>query len=120
MKRFYLLFVALLALLAAASAQHKFTTVECPGMHVLYIDAIDGNGTTLLAGYNTDADPVWHTLIIKHGKCTPLAPNTLLGTKFSIGYGMNERGDVVGNYSDGSYGSASGVSAPQERCFNHA
>ena len=107
MKRFSLLMVALLALLAAASAQYKFTTIECPGMHVLYIDAIFDNGKTLLAGYNTDADPVWRTLIIKHGKCMPLAPNTLLGTKFNMGYGMNEHGDVVGIYSDGSYGTAS-------------
>jgi probable HAF family extracellular repeat protein len=103
MKRLCLLSVILLTLLSAAVAQFKYTTVECPNVKVAYIAAINNSGT-MVGAYFTDTDPSWHALMIKHGECIPLAPETVLGTKGSMGWGLNERGDVVGSDFDSVLG----------------
>jgi len=56
----------------------------------------------MVGAYNTDADPNPHSLLIKSGRCIPLGTGTVLQSKQSLALSLNERGDVVGVYSDGN------------------
>lgn len=99
MKRLLLFTVVLLLAIAPAAAQFKYTEIACPGMHVVILLGISNNGV-MAGAYNTDADPVWHALIIKNGKCIPVAPATL-GKVASFAVAPNERGDITGTYYEG-------------------
>ena len=101
MKRIYFILVILLALLTAASAQYKYTTIECPGMHVQFIAGINNSGV-MVGAYSTDADPGWHALLIQHATCFPLGPGTVLQTQQSLGASLNDRGDIIGTYAEGN------------------
>jgi hypothetical protein len=101
MKRFCFVFIALLTLLAAANAQYKYTTVECPGMHVQFVAGINNSGV-MVGAYSTDADPGWHALLIQRGRCIPLGAGTVLQSQQSLGASLNDRGDIVGTYAEGN------------------
>jgi hypothetical protein len=52
--------------------------------------------------FYTDTDPTWRALLIKKGKCTALAPNTVVGQHPSWADGINDRGDISGSYWEGN------------------
>lgn len=102
MKRLLVFSTLLLVFVGAASAQFVYTNVTCPDstMKVAIIMGINDLGT-MVGAYYTDADPTWHALVIKKGKCSAVAPN-LLGSKSAYADGINNSGDITGAYSDGN------------------
>ena len=100
MKRFCLLALILLVFVSVTSAQVKFTTPTCPGIHVSQLNAISNNGV-MVGSYYTDTDPQQHPLLISKSKCIPIGQQTILSKKFGIAFGVNDRGAIVGSYYDG-------------------
>jgi uncharacterized membrane protein len=104
MKRLALLLAIVSLLVAAGTAQIHYKTVECsnaPDFHVVFVLSINNNGA-MVGAYYSDTDPNWHALLIKEGKCAPLAPETVLGTKASGAWSINENGDIVGAIFEGA------------------
>lgn len=104
MKRLALLLPIVWLLVAAGMAQIQYRTVECsnaPDFHVVFVTSISNNGT-MVGAYYSDTDPNWHALQIKDGKCTPLEPDTILGTKASGAWSINENGAIVGASFEGA------------------
>jgi uncharacterized membrane protein len=103
MKRLALLLAIVSLLVAAGMAQIQYTTVICsnaPNFHLVFVTSINNSGT-MAGAYYSDTDPNWHAVLIKNGKCIPLAPDTVLGSKASGAWSINERGDIVGASFDG-------------------
>jgi uncharacterized membrane protein len=103
MKRFALLLATVTLVAAAGMAQIQYTTVVCPNapnLTVVFVTSINNSGT-MVGAYYSDTDPNWHALLIQDGKCVPLAPATVLGSKASGAWSINESGDIVGASFDG-------------------
>lgn len=100
MKRLVFVVTILLAF-TAANAQYKLTPLDCPGSTVSFLTGINNHGLSVGA-VDSQTDPVMHAMVFSRGKCIPLAPETVLGKKFSIAMGVNDRGDIVGVYFDDS------------------
>ena len=84
MKRLLLLLV-LTVFVPMTKAEVKYTSPTCPGMHVSILNGINNNGV-MVGAYYTDADPLFHPLMIsKKGKCTALAQNTIRSWPKSLG-----------------------------------
>ena len=97
MKRPILLALTLLALVASAYAQLKFTSLDFPGGTLTTGRGINNHGE-IVGAYRID--PPRHALLIKKGKFIPLAPTTILGTIYSEATNINDRGDIVGQMID--------------------
>jgi uncharacterized membrane protein len=95
MKRFSMLVLALFALVACASAQFTFTSIDFPGGTLTTTRGINNHGD-IVGAYRIV--PPRHALLIKGGNFIPLAPPTVLGTNFSEAFKSNDRGDVVGDF----------------------
>jgi probable HAF family extracellular repeat protein len=98
MKRLVLLAWILLVPVASAYAQFNFINIDCTVAGGTAVRGINNLGE--MVG-NTGPDQ-WnlHAVLIKAGKCIPLAPNTILGTNWSDAYKINDQGDVVGYFND--------------------
>jgi uncharacterized membrane protein len=104
MKRLALLLAIVSLLVAAGMAQIQYTTVGCSNasnLHVVFVLSINNNGA-MVGAYYSDSDPNWHAVLIKNGNCTPLAPETVVGTKASGAWSINENGDIVGAIFEGA------------------
>jgi len=100
----------------AANAQYKLTLLNCPGSTFSYLLSINNHGL-MVGATNSQNDPIPHAITYGKGKCTPLAPETVLGRTFSVASGVNDRGDVVGVYFDAS-GFEHGFSLDKKGAFS--
>ena len=96
-KRPTLLALALLALVASANAQFKFTSIDFPGGGLTTARGINDHGD-IVGAYNIS--PPRHAMLIKKGAFIPLAPTTILGTIYSEATNINDRGDITGQMVD--------------------
>jgi len=97
MKKLVLLACILLVPVASLYAQFNFTNIDCTANGETAARSINNFGEIVgRTGQNGDD----HAVLIKAGKCIPLAPNTILGTNWSEALKNNDRGDVVGEYDD--------------------
>jgi len=53
-----------------------------------------------VGSYYTDTDPLQHPLLISKNKCIPIGQQTILSKTFSVAFGVNDRGTIVGSYYD--------------------
>lgn len=97
MKKHVLLASVLFLAVASAHAQFTFTTIDCPGQTETTARSINNPGEMVGRTGQNHQD---HAVLIADGKCTPLAPSTVLGTNFSEAFKNNDSGDVVGFYLD--------------------
>ena len=95
MKRLSMLALVLFALVASASAQFTFTSIDFPGGTLTTARGINNHGD-IVGSYRIE--PPRHALLIRGGNFIPLAPTTVLGTNFSEAFKSNNRGDVVGEF----------------------
>ena len=95
MKRFSILALTVLALVASASAQFTFTSIDFPGGTLTTARGINNHGD-IVGSFRVV--PPRHALLIQGGNFSPLAPTTVLATNFSEAYKSNDRGDVVGQF----------------------
>jgi uncharacterized membrane protein len=98
MKKFALLTAVLFASVGFAYAQFTFCSIDYPSGFGTRLKGINDNGQMI--GSYVDQYGNEHALLVQNGKFIPLAPNTILGTEYSIGYKSNDRGDVVGFVCD--------------------
>ena len=96
MKRPALLAITLLAVVASASAQFTFTSIDYPGGTLTTARGINNHGD-IVGAYRIL--PPRHALLIHAGQFIPLAPNTLLASNASEAWRINARGDIVGSYT---------------------
>ena len=101
MKKLGLLIAVLLVPVTSAYAQFKFTNIDCPGAVRTSTIGINNHGD--IVGHYRLPGGVLHAMMIRKGKCIPLAPTTILGTNQSFGLKINDRGDVVGMFADGGH-----------------
>jgi len=101
MKRHFLLLTLVLTTVAASAiAQFSFTSLTFPGGTKTFARGINDR-ETIVGAYRIN--PPRHALVIRNGKYLPLAPKSVLGgVNFSEAFKINSRGDVVGDYDDGS------------------
>src|SRR5271157_2279738 len=99
MKRLVLLACILLVPVASAYAQFKFTNIDCTAGGETSARSINNLGE-IVGRTGPDQYGNDHAVLIKHGKCIPLAPNTILGQYWSEAFKNNDRGDVVGYFFD--------------------
>ncbi len=97
MKRLFVLVLILLTASAAAYAQFTFTSLDYPGGTLTTARGINDRGD-IVGAYRVV--PPRHALLIRRGTFIPLASTTILGTDLSEAYKSNDRGGVVGIYSD--------------------
>jgi len=97
MKKLLLVAVAFLASATSASAQFTFSSLDYPGATLTRGRGINDHGE-IVGGYRTV--PPGHAYLFKAGQFVPLAPATVLGTNQSQAFKNNDRGDVVGGYTD--------------------
>jgi uncharacterized membrane protein len=97
MKRLVLLACILLVPVASAYAQFNFINIDCTANGETSARSINNFGEIVGRTGQNGND---HAVLIKRGKCIPLAPNTILGTNWSEAFKNNDRGDVVGEYDD--------------------
>jgi probable HAF family extracellular repeat protein len=95
MKRFPMLVLAWLALVAFASAQFTFTSIDFPGGTLTSTRGINNHGD-IVGAYRIN--PPRHALLIKDRNFIPLAQTTVLGTNYSDAFKSNDRGNVVGEF----------------------
>src|SRR6266849_5897633 len=95
MKRFSMLALTLFALIASASAQFTFRSIDFPGGTLTTARGINNHGD-IVGAYRIV--PPRHALLIRGGNFIPLTPTTVLGTNFSEAFKSNDRGDVVGDF----------------------
>jgi uncharacterized membrane protein len=99
MKRLTLLVLALLALVASASAQNfKFTSIDFPGANLTTARGINKYGD--IAGSYHIPGSSRQAMLLKKGKFIPLASPTPDAT-FSEATSINDLGDVTGQWADG-------------------
>jgi len=96
MKRHSILALAVLALVASASAQFTFTPIDFPGATLTTARGINNQGD-IVGSYRIV--PPRHALLIQGGNFIPLVPTSVLGTNFSEAFKSNDRGDVVGQFT---------------------
>jgi uncharacterized membrane protein len=101
MKRALRLAAVLLVFATFGFAQFTFTSIDCPGANSTRVRGINSHGD--MVGDYTLPGGNFHAMMIKKGKCIPLAPTTILGTNPSGAFKINNRGDIVGNFSDGGF-----------------
>jgi uncharacterized membrane protein len=97
MKKLTLLVAVLLAS-TFAYAQYKYCSIDYPAGFGTRLKGI--NDTGQMVGSYVDQYGNEHALLVQNGKFIPLAPTTILGTEYSVGYKSNDRGDVVGYVCD--------------------
>jgi uncharacterized membrane protein len=98
MKRLTLLMLALLAFVAATSAQNfKFTSLDFPGGNLTTGRGINNHGD-IVGAYRVN--PPRHALLIKKGQYIPIAPDSILGIDYSEATNINDRGDITGQMID--------------------
>ena len=97
MKKLLLVAVAFFVSITSASAQFTFTSLDYPGATLTRGRGINDHGE-IVGQYRTV--PPAHAYLFKAGKFVPLAPATVLGTNPSQAFKNNDRGDVVGGYTD--------------------
>jgi uncharacterized membrane protein len=98
MKRLMLLAALLLVLGTFGYAQYTYCSIDYPSGFGTRLKGINDNGQMI--GSYVDQYGNEHALLVQNGKFIPLAPNTILGTEYSVGYKSNDRGDVVGFVCD--------------------
>ncbi len=99
MKRLLLLACILLVPVASAYAQVKFTNIDCTAGGETSARGINNLGE-IVGRTGPDLNGNDHAVLIKDGKCIPLAPNSILGTNWSEAFKINDQGDVVGYFFD--------------------
>ena len=92
-----LLSVLLAAFLTPAYAQFTYTSLEFPGADSTRIFGINDKHE-IVGSYQSP--PQNHAVLVAKGHFIPLAPTSLLGTNASTARAINNRGDVVGTYTD--------------------
>ncbi len=97
MKRHLLLASVFFLAVASAYAQPTFTSIDCPGEGETTARSINNHGEMVGRTGQNHQD---HAVLIAGGKCTPLAPKTVLDTNFSEAFKNNDSGDVVGYFRD--------------------
>lgn len=100
MKKLLLLVAVLLVSVTFTYAQFTFTSIDCPGADLTTVVGINNHGD--MVGQYRLPGGVFHAMMIKKGKCIPLAPKTILGTNASRAFKINDRGDVAGWFEDDS------------------
>ena len=100
MKKVVLIAAVLLVAVTSAYAQFTFTSIDCPRANKTGVIGINNHGD-MVGAYRLPGGVV-HAMVIKKGKCTPLAPTTILGKNPSNAFKINDRGDVVGMFTDDS------------------
>jgi probable HAF family extracellular repeat protein len=99
MKRLLLLACILLVPVTSAYAQFKFINIDCTAGGETTTRGINNFGE-IVGSTGPDQYGNDHAVLIKGGKCIPLAPKTILGTNYSDAFKNNDRGDVVGVVCD--------------------
>jgi len=99
MKRLVLLACILLVPVASANAQFKFTNIDCTVSGETSARGINNLGE-IVGRTGPDQYGNDHAVLIKDGKCIPLAPKTILGQYWSEAFKINDQGDVVGYFFD--------------------
>jgi probable HAF family extracellular repeat protein len=99
MKRLVLLACILLVPVASANAQFKFTNIDCTVIGETSARGINNLGE-IVGRTGPDQYGNDHAVLIKDGKCIPLAPKTILGQYWSEAFKINDQGDVVGYFYD--------------------
>lgn len=95
MKRSSILALAVVALVASASAQFTLTSIDFPGGTLTTARGINNHGD-IVGSFRIV--PPRHALLIQGGNFIPLAPASVLGTNFSEAFKSNDRGDTVGQF----------------------
>ncbi len=99
MKRLVLLACILLVPVSSAYAQFKFINIDCTVGGETSARGINNLGE-IVGRTGPDQYGNDHAVLIKNGKCIPLAPNTILGKYWSEAFKINDQGDVVGYFFD--------------------
>lgn len=100
MKKLGFLIVVLLVSVTSTYAQFTFTGIDCPGADATGVIGINNHGD--MVGHYRLPGGVLHAMMIKRGKCIPLAPTTILGASPSHAFKINDRGDIAGWFVDDS------------------
>jgi uncharacterized membrane protein len=97
MKRVFLFVLLVLCTVVPAYAQFTLSSIDFPGGTLTTARGIDNHGV-IVGSYRIT--PPRHALLITGGNFIPLEPGSVLATHFSEAFRSNDRGDVVGYYSD--------------------
>lgn len=99
MKRLILLACVLFVSAASAYAQFKFINIDCTAGGETSARSINNLGE-IVGRTGPDLNGNDHAVLIKDGKCIPLAPDTVLGTNWSEAWKNNDQGEIVGFFYD--------------------
>jgi probable HAF family extracellular repeat protein len=99
MKRLILLACILVVPAALAYGQFRFIDIDCTAGGDTTARSINNLGE-IVGRTGPDQNGNDHAVMIKNGKCIPLAPNTILGTNWSEAWKNNDQGDIVGYFED--------------------
>lgn len=101
MKKVFLLVVAVVLAALPAAAQYKLNIIDCSDAQMTRLFGINDQGVAV--GMFRDLNGKAHAMIYRDGVCESLQP--LLRAEFpnSWGYGINNRGDVVGTQAGSGF-----------------